>query len=235
MPSFVNDMICGARNMIQQGFRSLPVILATTILILGMTQGNVNFLFFFVGMFLVTPTATLIVNRIWDLLVTFVPGFKSINPAFYIVKDGTAAQCSVFSTDPSAIQNMIGVPSYWMAMTAFFFAYLFINGLKLYNMKASEKAPKHSVDARKSQAAMSMAIIVAIGIIVTIFRYATSCETALSVLASWGLGGGLAYGWYNFMRACGLGRLDDIFGIANRILPLQSYEDKDPTVCVPAA
>ena len=235
MPSVVNDMICGARNMLKQGFRSLPVILATTVLILGMTQGNVNFFFFFVGMFLVAPTATLIMNRIWDLLVTYVPGFKSINPAMYIVKDGSAAQCAVFSTDPSVIQNMIGVPSYWMAMIAFFFTYLFVNGLNLYNMKASEKAPKHAVEARKSQAAMSMAIIVAVAVIVTIFRYGTSCETALGVLASWGLGGGLAYGWYTFMRACGLGRLDDIFGIANRILPLQSYEDKDPTVCVPAA
>ena len=221
--------------MTQQGFRSLPVILATTIFILGMTQGNVNFFFFFVGLFLVAPTATLIMNRIWELLVTFVPGFKHINPAMYIVKDGSAAQCAIFSTDPSAIQNMIGVPSYWMVMIAFFFTYLFVNGKKLYDMKASDKAPKHAVEARKSQAAMSMAIIVAVAVIVTIFRYGTSCETALGILASWGLGGGLAYGWYSFMRACGLGRLDDIFGIANRILPLQSYEDKDPTVCVPAA
>ena len=235
MPSFVNDMICGARNMVQQGFRSLPVILATTVLILGMTQGNVNFLFFFVGMFLVAPTGTLIMNRIWELLVTYVPGFKSINPGFYIVKDASAAQCAVFTTDPSTIQNMIGVPSYWMTMTAFFFTYIFVNGLKLYNMKASEKAPKHAVEARKSQAAMCMAIIVLVAVIVTIFRYGTSCETALGVLASWGLGGGLAYGWYSFMRACGLGRLDDIFGIANRILPLQSYEDKNPTVCAPAS
>lgn len=221
--------------MLKQGFRSLPVILATTVLILGMTQGNVNFFFFFVGMFLVAPTATLSMNRIWELLVTHVPGFKSINPAMYIVKDGSAAQCAVFSTDPSAIQSMINVPSYWMVMIAFFFTYLFVNGKKLYDMKASDKAPKHAVEARKSQAAMSMAIIVAVAVIVTIFRYGTSCETALGVLASWGLGGGLAYGWYSFMRACGLGRLDDIFGIANRILPLQSYEDKEPTVCVPAA
>ena len=96
--------------MTQQGFRSLPVILATTIFILGMTQGNVNFFFFFIGMFLVTPTATLIVNRIWELLVTFVPGFKHINPAMYIVKDGSAAQCAVFSTDPSSIQNEKTIP-----------------------------------------------------------------------------------------------------------------------------
>lgn len=221
--------------MFKQGFRSLPVILATTVLILGMTQGNVNFFFFFVGMFLLTPTATLAMNRIWELLVTYVPGFTSINPAFYIVTNGSAAQCAVFSTDPSAIQNLIGVPSYWMAMTAFFFTYLFVNAQMLYTMKASEKAPKHAVDARKSQAAMSMTIILVVAVLTTLFRYATSCETALGVLASWGVGGGLAYGWYHFMRACGLGRLDDIFGIANRILPLQSYEDKDPTVCVPAA
>jgi hypothetical protein len=40
--------------------------------------------------------------------------------------------------------------------------------------------------------------------------------------------------WYKFMRRCGLGRLDDIFGINNRILPMQSYETKEPTVCLPS-
>jgi hypothetical protein len=38
-----------------------------------MTQGNLNFLFFFVGMFILTPTASLILNVIWELLFANLP------------------------------------------------------------------------------------------------------------------------------------------------------------------
>jgi hypothetical protein len=46
------------------------------------------------------------------------------------------------------------------------------------------------------------------------------------------LGYGLAKGWFDFMRNCGMGRLDDIFGISNRILPLQSYESPTQVTCM---
>ena len=80
-----------------------------------------------------------------------------------------------------------------------------------------------------------MLIVVAVGVLTTITRYASTCESMLGILVSWIVGGGLGYMWYEFMRSCGLGRLDDLFGISNRILPLQSYEEADPTVCVPDA
>ena len=83
---------------------------------------------------------------------------------------------------------------------------------------------------------MSMIFVVGAAIVITIFRYAkTSCETGTGLFTSWLIGGLLAWGWYDFMRKCGLGRLDDIFGISNRILPMQSYEDNTPVTCVPVA
>jgi hypothetical protein len=50
------------------------------------------------------------------------------------------------------------------------------------------------------------------------------------VLLSTATGISLAYGWYSFMKRCGLGRLEDVFGVMNRIVPVR----EDVTACVPA-
>jgi hypothetical protein len=226
----VGGLFCSLKNFLSQGFRSLPVILGGSLLILGLTQGNFNFLFFFVGVMILAPTAAFLFNGLLELVIP--KGWHEI----FFMGNGTAEQCSIFTVFPpnGAPTAINTVPSFWMTSMAFFFSYLFFNALKLYNKQSSSKAPQAAVNARKSQAMTSMLIIVAVGILFTILRYAKfCCETGLSMFISWGLGIGLAYGWYEFMRACGLGRLDDIFGINNRILPLQSYEDNTPMTCVP--
>ena len=48
------------------------------------------------------------------------------------------------------------------------------------------------------------------------------------------LGGLLGTGWQTFMQNCGMSKLDDMFGITNRILPMQSYEENAPVTCVPS-
>ena len=233
MSSLIGGMICAARNFIAQGFRSLPTIMAGTTLILGLTQGNLNFLFFFVGLAILAPTAALIAN----ILIEFVfSKFPSMIPAeLWAVKGGDSGQCAMLPLlTAGKLPDIISVvPSYWLTMISFFYAYLFVNAYTLYNKQADSKASKELVEARKSQAMMAMNIVIGLGIITTILRYMSSCETGLGVLFSLGLGGSLAYGWYNFMLKCGLGRLDDLFGISNRILPYQSLQDNDPTVCVP--
>ena len=120
-------------------------------------------------------------------------------------------------------------------MMAFFYTYLFSNALMLYTIQETSKAPKSAIEARKSQAMSSMILVVVLAVFSLIMRYATGCETGLGLLLSSALGYSLSHGWYKFMRNCGLGRLDDLFGISNRILPMQSYETSDPTVCLPSA
>jgi hypothetical protein len=236
MASVLADSICASRNFLAQGFRSLPVILAGTTLLLGVTQGNFNFLFFFIGLFILAPTAALITNGVTELAFINVPFIKLIPQALWLVPGAAGAQCSLLSMPLSGDTSlpMNAVPTYWMTIMAFFYTYLFQNALNLYEFQANSKAPANAISARKSQAGMSMAILIALAIVTTIFRYATGCETGLGMVVAWGLGIGIGSAWYSFMRSCGLGRLDDLFGINNRILPLQSYEESDPTVCVPA-
>jgi hypothetical protein len=237
MESWVGPFICTTRNVIAQSFRALPVILGGATLLLGLTQGNFNFLFFFAGLFILAPTAALCLNALTELWFVNVPWWLSLPKPFWAVPSAGAEQCSIITTkDIGAIPGDLNVvPSYWMTMMSFFFAYLLFNAIRLYTRQADSKAPEHLVSARKSQAIISIILISVVTILTFIARYATSCETGFGVLVSIALGGSLGYGWYNFMRACGLGRLDDLFGISNRLLPYQSKEDMEPSVCVPSS
>jgi len=235
MSSIIGDFVCGTRQLVSQGFRSLPAILGGASLTLGMTQGNFNFIFFFVGMFLFTPIAAGLVNGLWELIFSNVHGWFAPPPELWKLPNGDAQACSIFTVGgvQGAPATVNVVPTYWMTMMAFFFVYLFENAYYLYNKQKTDKAPSQAVTARKAQALISMIVIVALGIVCTMLRYATACETGFGVFVSLLLGGYMAHGWYKFMKVCGMGRLDDLFGISSRILPLQSYEEVDPAVCIP--
>jgi hypothetical protein len=230
MSSIISQFVCGSRNFFSQGFHSLPVVLITTILVLGITQGNLNLLFLFVGLGIVTPLVCLLSN----ILFEFIFGRLSVPTYLWQMEAGNAEQCLLFTkTTSSLAETMNVVPSYWITIMSFFFTYLFTNAYALYNKQSSSKASTAAVDARKSQTMISMIILSITAIMFTIVRFSTGCETGLGVLLSFIIGSLLASGWYMFMRQCGLGRLDDVFGISNRLLPLQSYEGPDTTVCVP--
>jgi hypothetical protein len=230
MAELLGETIIGIRELLTQGFRSLPVILGNAVLVLGLAQGNFNLLFFFVGMFILTPVAVILANAGFEFL------FANILPdslqSLWLVANAGAPQCAIFTTGETSDYALNGVPSLWMSMMAFFFWYLGINAYELYTKATNSKAPKAATDARKSQAITSMAIVGITALVFTILRYGTSCETAVGVVVSVGLGLGLAKGWFSFMRNCGMGRLDDIFGISNRILPLQSYESGPQVTCM---
>ena len=233
MPSLISPFICGAKQLISQGFRSLPVLLGGATLVLGLVQGNINLMFFFVGLCLLTPVSSLAVNMAWELIFSNTPSFLTIPHALWQVDAGSSKACSIFTTGKDIPEMVTVVPSYWLTMMTFFYVYLFSNAQALYKKQEASKAPKQAIDARKSQAVTSMLLLTVCGFLTLLFRYATSCETGIGVIVSLLLGGFLGNWWYRFMKACGLGRLDDLFGISNRILPMQSYESPDPTVCVP--
>jgi len=198
-----------------------------------MAQGNFNLMFFFVGMFILTPLAAVLLNGLWELVFINTPAWLTVPIDMWQLPAANAEACNIFTVGAGAsVTTLNVVPGFWMSMVAFFFTYLFANAKALYEKQETSNASKTAVSARKSQSMISMIIIIALAILTTILRYGTSCETGLGILVSWILGYGLGYGWYKFMRSCGLGRLDDLFGIANRILPQQTYQDLDPTVCV---
>lgn len=236
MSEFLGDLICGTRNLLIQGFRSLPVLLGSSLLFMGLTQGNLNMLFFFTGLFIAAPLATFLVN----LLSEWVFG-KLLDSAegreWWTVPFATAEQCTLFGTPVRGTEGSVAgpfcvVPTYWVVIMSFFFAYLLSNGSELLRKPASEKADPTLVSARKSQAILSITIVSLLMLFTVVLRYVTGCETALGMGIGALLGGWLGIGWFAFMRKCGMGRLEDVFGITNQILPTQSTEEQPPVVCV---
>lgn len=227
---FIANTIIGIRTFIAEGFRSLPILLASSILLLGAAQGNVNYLLFFVGFAIITPLVSLCLSYISEL------GFMKfgLDPKYWSVPNGSMCTFSATSLPDKGSPASV-VPTFWYPMVVFFFVYLFMNAYDLYNRPVQPKASSAAVDARKYQTVVAMIIICIMGLATTYVRYASGqgCETGIGMLVGLLTGGGLGYLWYKFIRACGLGRIDDLFGIGNRILPLQTLEEQDPKVCVP--
>jgi len=205
----------------------LPVVLALTALFLGGSQGNVNYLLFFVGLGLLAPIVALGANMLLELIVNKL--FSEEYSAWWLIPGGM--QCSILST-PLDTGVQFAIPTYWTVLTVFFFSYLFWNARELNMREPEPGAKKSAIDARVSQSmvAMTMMPIVLAGLL--FIRSWTGCETLVGMTVGTLIGGSLGYGWHNFLKACGMGRLDDMFGINNRIVPVASLNPKDPKVCV---
>jgi hypothetical protein len=219
MSSSVGSFVCEIRNFIDQGFRSLPTILANCVLLLGLLQGNLTYIFFFTGLFAITLfTAGLNETSFW-FLSKFFPNFSSSD--LLIAPTGGAEQCLMFPVFPSAGLGgkMFVVASYWITIVTFFFTYLITNAAYIYTQEPQKDAPNEAIRRRKFQTGSSMFILAVFYILFMILRYATSgCETPVGTFVGILLGGATGYAWYEVLRTCGLGQFDDIFGIQTQML-----------------
>lgn len=225
MASSIGDFVCGIRNFLDQGFRSLPTILASCIFLLGLLQGNFTYLFFFIGLFILVPISVLGFNGLFAWLYKLLNGEEQ--SAWFYSPTGSAEQCLMFPVFPSATLggSMFVVPSYWVTIMSFFFIYLFINAVSVYLGEPQEGASEEALRRRKFQTGSSMFLILVSYIIFMILRYSSSgCETIPGIITGTIIGGGLAYGWYEAMKACGLGIFDDIFGIKTQMLMIKSQK-----------
>jgi hypothetical protein len=221
MSSSVGSFVCGLRNFLDQGFRSLPTILANCILLLGLIQANLTYLFFFIGLFIAAPLASFGLNMGLSMLYNkFLTNY--ISPDLFYLATGGAEQCQMFPVFPIPALggSSFVVPSYWVTIISFFFFYLFYNAYNVYNYESEKGASQEGIKRRKFRTGSSMFVLPLIYIIIMILRYSVSnCETPLGMIIGAGLGSFISYWWYIWMKSCGLGNYDDIFGIQTQILP----------------
>lgn len=179
------------------------------------------------------PNTSYIVSGVISLIITFCAFFGSGDDSIWSVPNG--ASCTLFEAlSETPLKSMNSVPTTWTVMTTFFFVYLICNAFDIYNRPVPKSADPISVNARKTRCGVSIFILILMLIFVLAGRYSvTNCETPLGILIGTTLGVYTGYLWYAFLRACGMGQFDDIFGISNRLLSREAAGDSAPKVCVP--
>ena len=214
------------REFIIHGFRILPIVLGSFAFIIGVGHANMAYFFLFVGIALIVPIVNMFSNQLFGWLFSL-----GVPEALYVIKASPTGGCSVFGE----FANTGDTVSYWLAALVFFVSYMFINAYNLYNRPAQLNAPENKVDARKTQAAMAMAIILLFGIGMLLYRFftTTTCETVLGLPTAFAVFVPLSYYWYKLLVSCSGDRLTDLFGVVNRIMVEPSAGAG--AVCLPIA
>jgi divalent metal cation (Fe/Co/Zn/Cd) transporter len=123
------------------------------------------------------------------------------------------------------------LPSYWCASIVFFFTFVFVNGLSLYNFAKGDQSNTDKVGARKTHAVIGMALSLLFGFGLLIWRGTSGCENVLGLALSL-VFIGVAIGFFKLFEGCGLLRIVDLYGIGARLLPTSATAA--PTqVCFP--
>jgi hypothetical protein len=231
------------------GMSSLPIVIAGTMLLIGLFTTNYALLFFLVGYLIIVPSSVMLINYV----------YYAISGDEGIVSD----ICGVIKeqSNLSSSSTSTGYISAWLPMITFFIGYLITNAISLYTYRAqapdtsnanvSDKAKIENdhnkmISARKSHTFVTLMTALIFLVIILVYRRYTQCEShihliiyALIILAY----GGIGVGWYYLINnVCSQWmttntihreRYSDLLGIANRILSA-SETDNDPLVCVPS-
>lgn len=229
-----SSIILNLREYIFLSLKELPLIAGVAPLFLGITQGNMNLLMLAFGCIIIAPTGAGLSGWLLKLLLGFIDSKVGWEGGYW--KLAASDVSPLLPESPQGVRpgnNFISVtPTYWLTIVMFFFSYLLINAVSLYTQEARPNADPEKVNNRKSQSVIAMIMILVLGIFIIAAKVILQGgETVLGVIVAGLVGGPLAYGWFNLLKRCGTGRLEDVFGIQARILPEASTADR-PIVCL---
>ena len=221
------------KEFILAGMHSLPIILGGISLVLACSTANSGFAILFVCLAGLVPLLNFSLNKLST--VAIIPLVKLIwskfspdsVPAFAESAESVCRLAPLAETTLAAT----GYPSYWAAGVVFFFTFLFMNGLSLYNFAVGDKSDSDKVGARKTHAVIGMALSILFGVGLLIWRGGSGCESGLGLALSL-VFVGVAVGFFKMFESCGLLRVIDLYGIGARLLPTSATAA--PTqVCFP--
>ena len=222
----VKGIISDLHVFLYGGMRTLPLTLAGTMAIIGLFTANYAMMFCLVGLIIVTPILAMSLNKIVDLIY-FATGFDMFRVKSSEVCNIVIPYSTLSNPSKAEFASIFCTTSH--AMICFFLGYILTNAVRLYTTPPPEQADPIKVSNRKSHAVMAIASIVVFAFIAIGFRSYTGCETTIGLLVGALLFGGLGVGWYYALSQPMEGRLADIFGIANRIIPTSATS----YACVP--
>jgi hypothetical protein len=183
---------------------SLPLILLTFSLFVGVALGNPGFLLFFLG----------------QLLVLFITWLVQKIPFMKYISQPSSDILQLVPSEP-VISGAVTAPTYWMTFMSFFLAYITTNAGFVYTM-GSEKKSSIEYENRRGKATMIM-----ITSFVMFFAFATlrlfyqDLETPLGLILAVAIGIPAGAGWYYLSNSAGI-RHADVFGIVTQIIPKEA-------------
>lgn len=241
MPSLFFSGAIKAKELIHATFRQLPLFLIGTLFIFGLIETNVAYLFFVIGSFAFL-SITWLFQAALSPIISKINSPKIVN--LFMSPNGGMTGCSILGTyDRAAIisgGSSIVSPSYFIGYLAFFFTYVFLNALSLYDrteqVSTTDKGTAEKIDNRKYQSGMTMFMCVALFLLfalIRLFKF-SQCERIIGALLGTGIG--IAFGilWNRALSACGGSALSDLFGILGRLVPTNA-KDANPVACVVSA
>jgi len=232
-----NNLFTDIRTFLYGGLNTLPLTLAGTFLLIGLMTANYAFLFFLVGFLVLVPLSQTFINNLLNLAFEYLGLPSSL---FKILEHDMCNLVLPFQlfdslSQPKGVHKnlMPVVPGLYTSMIIFFFAYLMTNAISIYRRDAGESANTLKVNHRKNQMLTSAVIIGVFAALYLSIRYMYSgCDTLLGLTVALAIYVPFGIGWYMALASAGQDKLSDLFGIANRLLNVNSTANQ-PVGCIP--
>ena len=213
-------ILAQTRGILILAFKALPLLLISFIAFLAVGLGNLSLFMLSVGHATIVPICTEVLHMI------FATSGSLISP------NDISQLVPLMPTSGSSYRLPVSVmPSYWMAHISFFFGYILMNAISIYNIEPDKRAADWMVVSRQTRAATLIATSVILLLVLSTLRfYLTGAESLGGIFLAISVLGGLGAVWYYIASLCGA-RNSDIFGVAQQIISQDSSNDK-PMTCV---
>lgn len=220
-----SGIISGLKEYVYRGIQQLPIVLASTSLVLGITTGSIAHNILFLGMLILIPACT--------LLLQLVGGFLKLHRT----TGDTCDLATLHHQKDLTLKYFEGnkeefAPSYWITSIGFFFGYAFSNISDTFHEKPgdgeSEAFTHHTIFI-----AINTSIFFLLLLFIRLY-FMRGCDgisffgKVFSLVAGFSTG---VIGWYSYIlsKKCGA-RSTDLFGIVSQFIPVSASAPK-PVVC----
>jgi hypothetical protein len=201
--------------------RFFPNTMIATLFVVGVAVGRIAWVLVALGGIL---TAAIVATTQY----VFTKGFQ-----FGEVTDADIlAACTMLPTNATSMSK---VPSMWMALTAFFTTYIFLNARSVYNTPAQTPTSNDviTVQQRKGVGLISMLAITVLALFLIIPRFRSSCETMVGSLLGLGMGVGMGVAWWYTLAVNGPNVYPDIHGVMIGLQPGPLRTSAAALACTP--
>lgn len=195
--------------------RYMPLFLATSMLTFSLITANYSMLLVWVGMFILVPLAVIILGAITNAIK--LPLFKDSADKIHTFFQGFG------------FKDAMAPPYVSDSILLFFIAYLFFNGLSVYqDQEKNQNADLKTKNSVKGLIGMIGALFLGILILIFKAKFIGFPENPIAVIILVPAMIGLAYGWNDFLKSCS--KSNNIYSVVSN-----NFAPQDIKICVAKA